>query len=60
MTYIISSNSLSKKIIINPVINQQIKELHRKLVDLSFSHGKNSEEYLFTLNKIHQLRGSKS
>ncbi len=59
MTYIISSNSLSKKIIINPVINRKIKELHRKLVDLSFSHGKNSEEYLLILKKIHQLRSCK-
>ncbi len=58
MTYIISAAKPAKKIKINPSKNSQIRNLHRKLVALSFSQGNHTEEYLNTLNEIKQLRQS--
>ncbi len=45
-----------KRIEIDTTKNSQIKDLHRKLVALSFTQGNHSDEYRNTLNKIHELR----
>ncbi len=50
----------TKKITIDSNKSSQIKDLHRKLVALSFTQGNHSDEYQNTLNKIHQLRQSRS
>lgn len=56
MTHIISSKKTVNKITIDPDRNSQIKDLHRKLVALSFTNGNHSSEYQDTLRLIHQLR----
>gem|GEM_PF-5379915 len=47
-----------KRITIDSTKNSQIKDLHRKLVALSFTQGNHSDEYRNTLNKIHELRSA--
>ncbi len=54
----INTYSRLKRIAIDTNKNNQIKDLHRKLVALSFTQGNHSNEYRNTLNKIHELRSS--